>query len=86
MTQLLLLDIVPSGGALVAGAVGVGVFFILLAAGLIFFVLAQRTVKLAVRMTILAVLLFLAVGGSIALMLYGYIGTPTRRPEPRRVR
>ena len=83
----ILLDVAPAGGTLVAGGLAVGISFLLLTAALIFFILARKTVKLAVRAAIVGIVLFLVIGGGIALIAYSYFATPTpRRPEPRRSR
>lgn len=84
---MILLDVAPGGGALVAGGLAVGIGFLLLTAALVFFILARKTVKLAVRAAIVGIVLFLVIGGGLALFVYSYFtSAPPRRPEPRRQR
>ena len=76
-----MLDVAPVGGgtALLAG----GVFFVALAVGaFVVFRLLKKTVKMAFRMAIVAVILVIAVIGSIS---FWWLGTskPTRPERPR---
>jgi hypothetical protein len=76
-----LLDALPpaSGVALGAGAI----FFVAFAiAGFIVFKLLKKTVKMAVRMAIVGVILLIAVVGSISFWWLGTSKTPTpQRPR-----
>jgi hypothetical protein len=70
---------IPSG----AGAIIVGVifFFIALASGAFAFVMLRKTVKMAIRMFIVAAVLIIAVVGSIALYMFlKPVPEPYKRP------
>jgi hypothetical protein len=80
----MLLDMAPTAGAfgLMAGAV----FFLLLAAAaFIAFKMLKRTVKMAVRMAIVAIILIIAVVGSIGFWALGS-GSSQPRATPTRNR
>jgi hypothetical protein len=75
-----LLDIAPVGGG--TALLAAGVFFVALAVGaFIVFRLLKKTVKMAFRMAIVAVILLIAVIGSIS---FWWLGTsrPTRSERP----
>lgn len=79
---LLLLDVAgPSGGPLIAGAV-VGFFLFLAAVALVAFLLLRKTLKMVFRMAIVAVILMIALVGSIAIWWLG--SGPSPRPRPNR--
>lgn len=77
------LDIAPIGGGLGIFA-AVAFFLIFLAVAFITFKILKRSVKMAVRMLIVAVILAVAVGGSIALWALGTGGSD--RPASRQTR
>jgi hypothetical protein len=68
---MLLLDISPLGGGI---GIGLAVFFFLICAVVAFvaFKMLKRTVKMAVRMVIVAVILLVAVIGATAFLIMGY--------------
>jgi membrane protein implicated in regulation of membrane protease activity len=83
--MILLFDVAPevigSGGGIVAGAVFLLVF---MAAAFIAFKLLKQSVKMAFRMAIVAVILVIAVAGSVA--LWAIESKPSGRPVPRNQR
>lgn len=88
MTLLLLqTESLPEVGtfAIVAGVVA---FLLLAAVAYIVFRLTRKTVKMAIRLTIVAVILLIALVGSIAVYWKsGWSGNQTRpRPSPTRAR
>lgn len=80
---MILLDVAP-----VAGGIGIVAavvfFFVFLAAAFIAFKMLKRTVKMAFRVAIVAVILAVAVAGSVALWALGTGGS--ERPRPARNR
>jgi hypothetical protein len=82
--MMLFFDLAPS--PLESGALWIGaVFFLVACAGaFIAFKLLKRTVKMAFRMVIVAVILVIAIVGSIA--LWALESKPTPRPVPRNSR
>jgi hypothetical protein len=77
MTLFLLLDVAPIGGTV--GIAAAAIFFLVFAAVAFFaFKMLKRTVKMAFRMVIVAVILAVAVAGSVALWAFS---TP-KRPLP----
>ena len=67
---------------------GVGVFLLLATAAYVVFRLTRRTVKTAIRLTIVAVILLIALVGSVAVYWKsGSTNQQTRpRPAPTRIR
>jgi hypothetical protein len=76
---ILLLDIAPELGAAGIAAV-VGFFLIFVAVAYVAFRLLKRTVRMALRMAIVAVILLIAVIGSIYIYWKGTEYTPRPRP------
>ena len=77
------LDLAPFGGGI--GIIAAAVFFLIfLAVAFIAFKMLKKTVKMAFRMVIVAVILAVAVAGSIALWALG-TGS-SEKPRPTRVR
>ena len=74
------LDVAPIGGGLGIVA-AVAFFLVLLAVAFIAYKLLKKTVKMAFRMVIVAVILAIAVAGGVALWAFG-TGNPAR-PQPR---
>ncbi|MEK7725397.1 MAG: hypothetical protein AAB336_13675 [Acidobacteriota bacterium] len=68
---MLLFDISPLGGGI---GIGLAVFFLLIGAvtAFVVFKMLKRTVKMAVRMAIVAVILIVAVVGGVAFLIMGY--------------
>ncbi|MGI8494816.1 MAG: hypothetical protein ACR2L1_05825 [Pyrinomonadaceae bacterium] len=60
---------------------GVGIFFIVAASGFLTFIMLRKTIKMAIRMIIVAAILLIAVFGSIALWLFLQ---PSASPRPSR--
>jgi apolipoprotein N-acyltransferase len=77
----MLLDAAPIGGG-IGLAAGVLFFAVLAAAAYIVFRLLKKTVKLAFRMAIVAVILLIAIVGSISFWWLGS-SKPTRPERPR---
>lgn len=84
MTSLLFFDIGPVGGTVGVFA-AVALFFALLAVAFIAFKLLKRTVGIAVRLLVVAVIIAVAFFGSISLLYFGG-GHSLRRPSPARHR
>lgn len=77
---LLFFDMAPSGG--VIGAVfGVGFFLLLAGVAFVAYKSLKKTLKWGVRIAIAAVILIIALAGSITLWWYGSSGG-TQRPRP----
>ena len=79
----LLFDIAPLAGGVGVFAV-VAFFLIFLVVAFIAFKMLRRTVKMAFRLTIVAVILAIAVAGSVALWALG--SGNSERPRPTRSR
>jgi hypothetical protein len=78
----LLFDVAPVGGG-IAAIFGIAFFFVLAAVAFITYRLLKKTVKMAVRMTIVVAILLIALIGSVALLLFGSGGgKPAPRPTP----
>lgn len=80
--NIFLFDLAPVAGGIGAIA-GIGFFLVLAAVAFVAFKMLKRTVKMAVRMTIVIAILVVALIGSIALLYYSSGGggskpTPTR--------
>lgn len=82
----MLFDIAAPSGTVTAAAVGIGFFFALVAVAYIIFRLLRKTVKMAFRMAIVAVILAIAVVGSASLWWFGSVSSQTPRPRPSRQR
>lgn len=67
---MILFDVAPLGRGIGIG-IAVVFFLICLAAAFITFKMLKRTFKMAIRMVIVAVILFVAVIGGVALMWFG---------------
>ena len=79
--MILLFDIAPEvigGSGIVAGAV---FLLVSLAAAFVAFKLLKRSVKMALRIAVVAVILVIAVAGSVA--LWAIESKPSGRPIPR---
>lgn len=80
-----LFDLAPaggSGGTLIAGAAAVATFFLLVGVAAVAFFALRKTLKIAFRLAIVAVILFIALAGSISL-LYFSAGSSTGSSPPR---
>jgi hypothetical protein len=80
---MFLFDVAPIGGLGIIAAVVF--FFIALASGVFAFIMLRKTIKMAVRMVVVAAILLIAVFGSIALWLFLQPSRPERPypPPPR---
>lgn len=79
------MEIAPSGSMI--GIIVAGAFFLVLAgAAYIAFKALTKTVKMAVRMVIVGVILIVAVVGSISLWYYSTDATPKLKPPAERRR
>ena len=76
---MILFDVAPLGGGIGIG-IAVVFFLICLAAAFITFKMLKRTFKMAIRMVIVAVILFVAVIGGVALMWFGSSGGGAKPP------
>lgn len=76
---MFLFDISPLGGGI---GIGLAVFFILIgiAAAFLAFKMLKRTVKMAMRMLIVAVILLIAVIGGTAFLIMGSGGSGSKVP------
>ena len=75
---MFLFDIAPAGG--IGVFVALAFFFIALASSVFAFIMLRKTLKMAFRMLIVAVILLIAVFGSGALFLFLYPSSPPSRP------
>lgn len=81
----LLLDVAPGPIGLEFGFGGAVVFFLAFAVvAFVSYKLLRRSVKMAVRLAIVAIILLIAVAGSIA--LWATSGSKAQRPVPRNSR
>ena len=80
-----LLDIAPAAGA-VGIAAGVGFFLVFLAVAYIAFRLLRRTMKMAFRLAVAAVILFVAAAGSMTIFWFSKNRSPRPRPPATRPR
>lgn len=81
----LLFDVAPPIGGGIGAILGLGFFFIVAAIAYIVFRMLKKTVKMAVRMTIVVAILLIALIGSVALLLFSSSGGGKRpvRPTPQ---
>lgn len=82
--SMLILDIGFPGGGVFALGLGIGFFIVLAAAAFIVFRLLRKTLRLAFRIAIVAVIMAIAGFGSIALLWFG--SGVSERPRPTPVR
>lgn len=80
---MFLFDVAPPVSA-VGAVVAAAFFFIALAAGVFTFIMLRKTIKMAIRMAVVAAILLIAVFGSIALWLFLQPARPTRPLPPSR--
>lgn len=81
----LLLDMAPVGGG-VAIIAAVAFLFVFLAAAFVVFKLLRKTVKMAFQVVIVAIIVAIAVSGSIFLVAVGTSKSPRATPRPTRSR
>jgi hypothetical protein len=82
ISETLLFDVAPVGGGLGA-IVGIVFFFVFAAVAFVAYKMLKKTVKMAVRMTIVVAILLIALIGSVALLMFGAgSGKRTERPTP----
>ena len=75
----------PSGSGALGVFIAVAFFFIALASGIFAFIMLRKTIKMAIRMVIVAAVLLIAVFGSIALWLFLQPSSSSRsQPTPNR--
>ncbi|MCC7309570.1 MAG: hypothetical protein IT173_18565 [Acidobacteria bacterium] len=76
-------DVAPSAGV-IGGMAAIALFLVLAGLGLIVFFALRRTVKMAFRLAIVAIMLFIGVAGSVSLWYFASDGRkgPPRRPAP----
>jgi hypothetical protein len=82
---MMLLDIGPPGGVIGLG-VGVGFLFIAFAVAFVAYRLLRRTVKMALRLAIVATILMIGFAGTLAFFYMGSGNSPKGRPSPTRQR
>jgi hypothetical protein len=76
----LLLDVPPIGGGVGIFAV-VALIFVGIAAAFFAFVMLRKTVKMAIRMIVVAVILLVAIVGSVSFLWFSS-GDSSPRPRP----
>jgi len=81
ISETLLFDIAPVGGG-IGAVVGIAFFFILAAVAFIAYKMLKKTVKMAVRMTVVVAILLIALIGSIALLMFSGSSGGGKRPTP----
>lgn len=80
----ILLDVAPSSGT-IGGIVAVTFFLLLLAVAFVAYKALKKTAAMAVRMIIVAIILAIAVAGSISLWYFSGGGSPRlKAPPPRK--
>ena len=82
---MMMLDIAPGGG-MIGGIVAVAFFLVLAGAAYVAFKALAKTVKMALRMLIVAIILVIAVVGSISLWYFSSDATPKLKPPVNRKR
>jgi len=82
---MIMLDAPPTGGT-VAAIVAVTFFLVLAGAAYVAFRALKKTVKMAFRMAIVAVILVIAIVGSISLWYFSSDATPRQKPPANRKR
>lgn len=82
MNLATLFDAAPLGGGIAVFG-GVAFFLVLAVVAFIAFKLLRKTVKMAFRMLIVAIILVIAVAGGIAFFMFGTGKTPTRPERPK---
>jgi apolipoprotein N-acyltransferase len=84
---MFLFDIAPShsGGAALGVFIAIAFFFVALASGIFAFIMLRKTIKMAIRMVIVAAILLIAVFGSLALWWFLQPSSSSRpkTPAPR---
>jgi EamA domain-containing membrane protein RarD len=78
----LIFDVAPPLGGGIGVIVGIAFFLIFAAIAFVAYKMLRRTVKMAVRMTIVVAILLIALVGSIALLFLGSGGSHPTRPTP----
>lgn len=82
MNVLFLFDVAPSG-TVIGGVIGVAFFFLFLGVAFVAFKALKKTVKMALRMSIVAVILLIGIVGSIALWYLSSAKSPRlKAPKP----
>ena len=80
--ETLLFDVAPIGGG-IGAVVGIAFFLVLAAVAFIAYKMLRKTVKMAVRMSVVIAILAIAFVGSIALLWFSSTGGKrTERPVP----
>ncbi len=79
--NIFLFDMAPIGG-LIGAAAGVVFFLIAAAVALFAFFFLRKSVKMAVRLVVVGVILIVAIAGGISLMYLGYLSSERPRPGP----
>jgi hypothetical protein len=77
----LMFDVSPVAGG-IGAAVGIGFFLVLAAVAFIAFKMLKRTVKMAVRMVIVGIILVVALVGGIALLMFSGGGSGPGKTPP----
>lgn len=81
----LLLDITPSVGTM--GAIVAAAFFLVfVGVAFVAYKALKKTVKMAFRMTVVAVILVIAIVGSFSLWYFSGVGSPKLKPPTQRMR
>lgn len=75
----LFFDVPPVGGGIAVFAV-VALIFIAVAAAFFSYVMLRKTVKMAIRMVIVALILLIAIVGSVAFIWFSSADSPKPRP------
>lgn len=76
----LLFDVAPTGTGAIGAVLGLVFFFILAAVAFIAYKMLRKTMKMAMRMTIVVAILVIALVGSFALFFLGSGSKPSKRP------
>lgn len=83
--MMLLLDMGPPGGAIGIG-LALGFLFVALAVAFVVFRVLRKTVKMAFRLAIVAIILTIGFIGTLAFFYIGSGSTPKNRPPANRQR
>ncbi|MEP7148108.1 MAG: hypothetical protein ABI857_04430 [Acidobacteriota bacterium] len=82
----MILSYLAPSGEMVGGIVAVSFFLVLAGVALVAFKALKKTVKMAIRMLIVAMILVIAVVGSISLWYFSSDASPKLRPPANRRR
>ena len=85
-TLAVFFDVAPVGGTTIGAAAGIAFFLVFAAIAALAFFIVKRTVKMAIRMMIVAAILLIAIVGGISFWWFTSGTKPVNRPPNQRNR